>query len=88
MAETGMTEGSPVEGGVVSQQVSTKHDRRRRKRRKVEISDPSRWERLHAGCLELIQELDDLGKAVEEEYLCRNWFSGVRILVNRPIHSM
>ena len=68
--------------------VSPKPERRRRKRRKVEISSPSRWERLHKGCLELLQELDDLEKAVQDDHLRRNWFTGVRILLHRPIHSM
>ena len=62
-------------------------ERRKKKRRKIDISSPSRWDRLHRGCLELLQELDDLEKAVEEEHLRRNWFTGVRIFLNRPIHS-
>ena len=72
----------------VSTQVSPGRERRRRKCKKVKISDLSRWERLQAGCLELMQELDDLGKEMEEEHLRRNWFTGVRVLLNRPIHSM
>ena len=86
MAGTEESRMNPGEDGVSCTIVSQDRERQRRKRRKVRLSDPSRWEPLHSGCLQLLQELEDLEKAVEEDYLRRNWFSRVRILLNRPIH--
>ena len=73
---------------VRSDEESTYRPRLTRKRKKMERTDPNRGDRFQRECDELIRELDDLEKAVKEDYLRRHWFTGVRILLNRPIHSV
>ena len=65
------------------------HDghRTRKKRRTMKNSVTARLENLESDCSQLIEELEDLEKEVVDDYHRHHWFRGIRILVNRPIHS-
>lgn len=60
---------------------------KRIKRRRATITETVRCDQFKEECLQLEQELDELRRDFEEDYLRKHWFTGATIFVNSPIHS-